>query len=103
MPNAIHQYSFVGDLDKLRLNGELIGFWNSERAEHIRGAEMRTLLDAERNAESGISFNGKGYMQLGVGDWNPRKRTAILFSFSTFSPDGLLFFVGKDVHFILII
>lgn len=97
MPNVIPNYSFVGDLDKLRLNGELIGFWNSERAVNIRGAEMHTMMDTERSAENGVSFNGKGYMQLSVGDWNPRKRTAILFSFSTYSPDGLLFFVGKDV------
>lgn len=85
-------------MDKLRLNGELIGFWNSEKAVQISGADMRTLLDAEQNAESGVSLNGKGYMQIGVGAWNPRKRTAILLSFLTFSPDGLLFFVGKDVR-----
>uniref|UniRef100_A0A915EQH0 Laminin G domain-containing protein n=1 Tax=Ditylenchus dipsaci TaxID=166011 RepID=A0A915EQH0_9BILA len=96
IPSSIHQHSFVGDLDKLRLNGELIGFWNSEKAVHISGAEMRTLLDEERNAESGVSFNGKGYMQLGVGSWNPRKKTAIMLSFFTYSPDGLLFFVGFE-------
>uniref|UniRef100_A0A915EU75 Uncharacterized protein n=1 Tax=Ditylenchus dipsaci TaxID=166011 RepID=A0A915EU75_9BILA len=96
IPSSIHQHSFVGDLDKLRLNGELIGFWNSEKAVHISGAEMRTLLDEERNAESGVSFNGKGYMQLGVASWNLRKRTAIMLSFFTYSPDGLLFFVGFE-------
>lgn len=85
----------------MRLNGELIGFWNSERVENVRGAEMRTLLDLERSAESGINFIGNGYMQLSVGNWNPRKNTAILFSFSTYSPDGLLFFIGKDVIIIL--
>lgn len=49
---------------------------------------MRQLADAERNAESGVSFNGKGYMQMEVDAWNPRKRTAIMLSFMTYSPDG---------------
>ena len=56
---------------------------------------------------------GNDYMQFDVGSWNPRKRTVILLSFMTYSPDGkrllcphfvtnfrfilgLLFFIGKD-------
>lgn len=79
-------------MDKLRLNGELIGFWNSERVTHITGADMRQLHDAERNAESGVSLNGAGsYLQLSVGAWNPRKRTSILLSFATYAPSGYVF------------
>ncbi|KAL3080577.1 hypothetical protein niasHT_036523 [Heterodera trifolii] len=96
LPATLKQNQFTGDMDKLRINGELFGFWNSERTQGVTGAEMRPLADAERSAESGVSFNGKGYMQMEVGAWNPRKRTAIMFSFMTFSPDGLLFFMGKD-------
>ena len=95
---------------------------------------MRPMVDSERNTESGVTFNGieifcfkktksltimgkttvgNGYMQFDVGSWNPRKRTVILLSFMTYSPDGkrllcphfvtnfrfilgLLFFIGKD-------
>ncbi|KAH7694236.1 laminin alpha, partial [Aphelenchoides avenae] len=96
LPSGVNQRHFVGDLDKLQVNGEHIGFWNSDKAEHITGADVRTVADSERQAESGVSFNGNGYMQLGVGAWNPRKRTAILLSFSTYTPVGLLFFMGKD-------
>ena len=87
MPVALQQRQFVGDFDKLRVNGELVGFWNSEKAHGISGAEMRQLPDAERNAESGVTFNGKGYMQMDVGGWNPRKKTSIMLSFMTYSPD----------------
>uniref|UniRef100_A0A914HKE2 Uncharacterized protein n=1 Tax=Globodera rostochiensis TaxID=31243 RepID=A0A914HKE2_GLORO len=96
LPAALQHNQFTGDLDKLRINGELVGFWNSERSQGVTGAEVRKLADAEKSAESGVSFNGKGYMQKEVGGWNPRKRMAIMFSFMTFSPDGLLFFMGKD-------
>jgi hypothetical protein len=57
---------------------------------------MRTVTDEEQ-AENGLSLNGKGYAQIDIGSWNPRMRTAILFSFTTYSPDGLLFFIGKMV------
>lgn len=96
MPSSLQQQSFVGDIDKLRINGEQIGFWNSERSVQVTGAEMRPLLDSERNEESGVTFNGiQGYMQLDVGAWNPRKRTAILLSFMTYSPDGLFPFYAS--------
>jgi hypothetical protein len=88
LPPNIVQRQFVGDMDKLRVNGELIGFWNSQKAQGVSGAEMRQLPDAERNAESGVTFNGKGYMQMDVGGWNPRKKTSIMLSFMTHSPDG---------------
>lgn len=96
-PPAVLEKYYVGDIDKLRINGELIGLWNSENVTNISGANMRTPLDSERSHEVGVSFKGTGYMKLGVGNWNPRKKTSILLSFMTYSPDGLLFFVGKDV------
>ncbi|KAL7074923.1 hypothetical protein ACQ4LE_005689, partial [Meloidogyne hapla] len=96
LPSALQQRHFMGDLDKLIVNGELIGFWNSEKSHGISGSEMRQLPDSEKTAENGVTFNGRGYLQMDVGPWNPRKRTAIMLSFLSYSPDGLLFFVGKD-------
>jgi hypothetical protein len=95
-PEAVHERTFVGDVDELRLNGETMGLWNSNKAVGITGADMRSITDEEQ-AERGISLNGKGYTQLSVGSWNPRKRTSLLLSFMTHAPDGLLFFVGKNV------
>jgi hypothetical protein len=83
-------------VDSLRLNGEALGLWNSNKAVGVTGASMRTIPDDEQ-AERALSLNGKGYAQIDVGSWNPRMRTAILLSFSTYSPDGLLFFIGKKV------
>lgn len=80
------------------MNGEPLGLWNSNKASGITGASMRTITEDEQ-AEKGLSLNGKGYAQIDVGNWNPRMRTAILLSFMTYSPDGLLFFIGKRVSF----
>nr|CAD2195397.1 unnamed protein product [Meloidogyne enterolobii] len=96
LPSALQQRHFTGDLDKLSVNGELIGFWNSEKSHGVSGSEMRQLPDSEKIAENEVTFNGRGYLQMDVGPWNPRKRTAIILSFLSYSPDGLLFFVGKD-------
>lgn len=98
-PDAVHEREFVGDIDALRLNGEPLGLWNSNKAIGITGANMRSVTDDEQ-AEQGISLNGKGYTQISVGTWNPRKQTSLLLSFMTHAPDGLLFFVGKMVIFI---
>ena len=75
-------------MDKLSVNGELIGFWNSEKSHGVSGSEMRQLPDSEKIAENEVTFNGRGYLQMDVGPWNPRKRTAIILSFLSYSPDG---------------
>ncbi|KAH7704052.1 laminin-like protein K08C7.3 precursor, partial [Aphelenchoides avenae] len=61
----------------------------------IKHLTMRRSLTRHRVQSISTSVASSN-MQLGVGAWNPRKRTAILLSFSTYTPDGLLFFVGKD-------
>lgn len=96
-PEAIHEHTFVGDVDALYLNGEAIGLWNNDKSVRVTGANMRSTTEDERS-EQGLSLNGKGYAQIDVGSWNPRMRTALLLSFSTYSPDGLLFFIGKVVR-----
>ena len=58
MPSGLQQRQLAGgDMDKLRVNGELVGFWNSQKAHGVSGAEMRQLPDSERNAEAGVTFN----------------------------------------------
>jgi hypothetical protein len=66
MPSALQQRQLAGgDIGKLRVNGELVGFWNSQKAHGVSGAEMQQQLpDTERNAEAGLTFNSRrGYMQ----------------------------------------
>lgn len=64
-PEAVHERTFVGDVDALRLNGEALGLWNSNKAVDVTGANMRSVTDDEQ-AEQGISLNGKGYTQISV-------------------------------------
>lgn len=96
LPVQLKTKNFDGDIDSFKLNGESLGFWNSEKAERVVGAETSAVSDGDTN-EAGISFNGKGYSKISIGTWNPRKRTSLLLSFNTHSPDGLLFFIGKSV------
>ncbi|KAI6239107.1 Laminin-like protein epi-1 [Aphelenchoides fujianensis] len=78
LPDAIHERSFVGDVDELRVNGEPYGLWNSDNASGITGVEMQGLQDDDRTEKSVLSLNGKGYAQIGITSWNPRTRTTLL-------------------------
>jgi hypothetical protein len=39
-PEAVHERSFVGDVDALRLNGESLGLWNSNKAVGVTGKQI---------------------------------------------------------------
>ena len=66
LPDAVHQRSFVGDVDALRLNGEPLGLWNAENAARVSGATARARADGDETSEHGvISLNGRGYTQVG--------------------------------------
>ena len=101
-PSSISDQTFTGDVDTLRINGMLIGLWNGKKSGTVLGAPHRPLVAYEASEENAVSFDGNGYLQIGVGSWNLLKRTTILLSFMTYSPDGLLFFVGKDVSFLFV-
>uniref|UniRef100_A0A7E4ULG0 Laminin subunit alpha-1 n=1 Tax=Panagrellus redivivus TaxID=6233 RepID=A0A7E4ULG0_PANRE len=97
IPSVLPTNSFNGDIDNLRVNGMLIGLWNGKKTGNVLGAPHRPLVAYEASEEKAVSFNGHGYLQLDVSSsWNLRKRTVIMLSFMSYSPDGLLFFVGKD-------
>lgn len=44
--------------------------------------------------EVGVS---DGFLVFPLAFWNPRKQTKVSLSFLTYAPDGLLFYLGKDV------
>ncbi|XGW07796.1 hypothetical protein V3C99_010722 [Haemonchus contortus] len=96
----VRNRAFEGDIEDLTLHGEPVGLWNAKTggAVAVRGAEPRPRTK-ESSAQQGVSLNGDGYIVYQMGYWNPRKRAIFSLSFLTFSPDGLLFFIGKDRDF----
>ncbi|CAI5448656.1 unnamed protein product [Caenorhabditis angaria] len=96
----IYNREFVGDIEQLKLHGEPVGLWNSNDngATNVQGALKRPKF-ADSADEMSISLGGEGYTSYKPNHWNPRKVTKITLSFLTFSPEGLLFFVGKDRDF----
>ncbi|KAJ1373976.1 hypothetical protein KIN20_036551 [Parelaphostrongylus tenuis] len=96
----IRNRHFVGDIEDLTLHGEPVGLWNAKSggAVNVRGAAPRPGTK-DLTEQSGVSLNGDGYLIYQMGYWNPRKRAVFSLSFLTFSPDGLLFFMGKDRDF----
>ncbi|KAK6047527.1 hypothetical protein COOONC_14969 [Cooperia oncophora] len=96
--SEVRNRAFEGDIEDLTLHGEPVGLWNAKSggAVRVRGAEPRPRTK-EPSAQPGVSLNGDGYIVYQMGYWNPRKRAVFSLSFLTFSPDGLLFFIGKDV------
>ncbi|CAD6197231.1 unnamed protein product [Caenorhabditis auriculariae] len=97
--SEVRNRDFVGDIEGLKLHGEPIGLWNAREngVSRVDGAPKRTK--AVGSEEASISLDGEGYTVYKPDHWNPRKITKISLSFLTFSPDGLLFFVGKDRDF----
>ncbi|VDO27999.1 unnamed protein product [Haemonchus placei] len=98
----VRNRAFEGDIEDLTLHGEPVGLWNAKTggAVAVRGAEPRPPIPSIIDRfVSGVSLNGDGYIVYQMGYWNPRKRAIFSLSFLTFSPDGLLFFIGKDRDF----
>ncbi|ULT96990.1 hypothetical protein L3Y34_005063 [Caenorhabditis briggsae] len=96
----LYNRDFVGDIELLKLHGEPIGLWNTKEKGNVNvgGAQKKPKM-TDNADELVISLDGEGYSSYKPSHWNPRKATKISLSFLTFSPQGLLFFVGKDRDF----
>ncbi|EGT43369.1 hypothetical protein CAEBREN_17090 [Caenorhabditis brenneri] len=98
--NTLYNRDFAGDIESLKLHGEHIGLWNIREKGNVNvgGAQKKPKM-TDNADELLISLDGEGYTSYKPSHWNPRKATKISLSFLTFSPHGLLFFVGKDRDF----
>ncbi|KIH51696.1 laminin G domain protein [Ancylostoma duodenale] len=101
--SEVRNRDFEGDIEDLTLHGEPVGLWNAKSGgiRAVKGATPRPRTQ-EVMAQPGVSLDGEGYLVYQMGYWNPRKRAVISLQFLTFSPDGLLFFIGKDRDFFAI-
>ncbi|VDK44418.1 unnamed protein product [Anisakis simplex] len=92
---------FIGDIEDVRILSESMGLWNAKSggSVNVQGAERRPLTSSMATDELALSFNGDGYVAQNLGAWNPRRETVFSLNFETYSPDGLLLYVGKDRDF----
>ncbi|CAI4221509.1 unnamed protein product [Auanema sp. JU1783] len=100
---SVRNRLFYGDIEELLLHGEPVGLWNARNGGmvNVNGAPRRYRSDGS-SSNTGVSLNGEGYIVHDLGHWNPRKKTVLSLQFLTYSPEGLLFYIGKDSDFMSI-
>ncbi|XP_037900995.1 laminin subunit alpha [Glossina fuscipes] len=104
-PEDIHSSSFVGEIDDLRVGDEEVGLWNFVYGEdNNQGAQKRKKLLSKDIPPTGYRFNGNGYVVLKATPYNFKTRSSIQFSFKAAkdAKNGLLFFYGRNSHFMSI-
>uniref|UniRef100_A0A915PQH1 Laminin subunit alpha n=1 Tax=Setaria digitata TaxID=48799 RepID=A0A915PQH1_9BILA len=98
----IHNREFDGDIEDLRIHGEAVGLWNAKkgRNHNVQGVKRKILATSSLTDETALNYNGDGYSVYKLGIWNPRKQTIFSLNFQTYSPDGLLLYLGKERDFL---
>lgn len=95
--------SFEGEIEDLRIGDEKVGLWNFVDAQNNKdGARERNQLVASEKEPTGYRFNGHGYVILDAKPYNFKHRSNIHFQFKASKgvTDGLMFYAGKNNHFI---
>lgn len=101
-PHDIQSNAFEGEIEDLRIGDEHAGLWNFVFGlENNQGAQPRDKLLTEEIPPTGYRFNGNGYVALKASPYNLKARSSIQFSFkaSKDSKDGLMFYYGRNDHF----
>ena len=95
--------SFEGEIEDLRINEQEIGLWNFvDGQDNTQGALERDRLITQDTPTTGYRFSGHGYVLLKSEPYSFEKRSSINFRFKVRSDvtDGLIFYAGKNDHFI---
>lgn len=103
MPDSIKQSSFEGEVEGLKIGERDVGLWNFVDAQNNNyGAMERDRLVAKEAKHTGYRFGGNGFVVLDARPYNFKQRSHVTFKFKAGrdSPNGLLFFVGHENHYI---
>ncbi|SPP85142.1 laminin subunit alpha [Drosophila guanche] len=103
-PEDITANYFNGDIEDLRIGDENVGLWNFVYGEdNVEGVRERDVLLEKKKPVTGLRFKGNGYVQLNA-TYNFKSRSTIKFNFKADkdSSNGLLFFYGRDRHYMSI-
>lgn len=97
--------SFEGEVEDVRINDEEVGLWNFVDGQNNNdGAQERNQLIASEVQPTGYRFSGHGYVILDSKPYSFKQRSNIQFKFkaSRDTSDGLMFYAGRNRHFISI-
>jgi laminin alpha 3/5 len=93
--NVVSNTHFVGCLEEPQFNGVAVGLWNFMEAASIHGCQDRGR-ELPVQPPEGLRFGGNGYVMISRGNYRTSQSSAVRFDFRTFSPDGLMFLMGKE-------
>lgn len=102
-PKALKYNSFDGEIEDLRIGDEKVGLWNFVDAQNNNdGARERNQLTASEAQPTGYRFSGDGYVILDAKPYSFKQRSNIQFKFKAGRDtlDGLMFYAGRNRHFI---
>lgn len=104
MPNDVKSGGFDGQIQDLQVGGEHVGLWNFVQAQNVQGGRERDKLLDEDKPTTGFRFGGNGYVMVDAKSYSFKHRSHIQFRFKATqdSQDGLLFYAGRNRHFISI-
>lgn len=102
-PNNLRYSSFEGEIEDVRVGDQEVGLWNFvDGQNNVDGANERNRLIASETPSTGFRFSGQGYVILDAKPFSFRRRSTIHFKFKAgkHTTDGLMFYAGKNRHFI---
>lgn len=103
MPEAVKQSSFEGEIEGLKIGENDVGLWNFLDGQNNNfGALERDRLTARSDKPNGYRFGGNGFVVLDAKPFNFKQRSHFKFRFKAGrdAPNGLLFFVGHENHYV---
>lgn len=95
--------SFEGEIEDLRIGDEEVGLWNFvDGANNVDGAKERDQLISSEAQPTAYRFSGHGYIIMDSKPYTFKQRSHIQFKFkaSRDVSDGLMFYAGRNRHFI---
>lgn len=101
--DGVKYSSFEGDIEDLRVGDERVGLWNFVDGQNNNdGARERDELVASEIQPTGYRFGGHGHVTLDAQPYSFKQRSTIKFRFKAGhdTSDGLMFYAGRDNHFI---
>lgn len=103
--NGVKYSSFEGEIEELKIGDDHIGLWNFvDGQSNSNGARERNKLYSSEKPSTGYRFNGNGYAMVDAKAFSFTTRSNIQFKFKATrdAGDGLMFYVGKNRHFMSI-
>lgn len=95
--------SFEGEIENIKIGDQEVGLWNFvDGQDNNHGARERDRLIASDTPPTGYRFGGHGYVVLDSSPYPFKQRSSIQFRFKAGpdTTDGLMFYAGKNRHFI---